>query len=356
MIATAALLGALACAPAAGATTGPLAEGQTRLELNRGLNAALRQEGVTVKPLGRTELKGRRLTLPVVSGSFDWEADRAVLVQSGGLRLVSGRRAVSLRRLAFNASGKSLNATVGGKRMRLAELGGAEVERAGFDTRLVAKRLHLTRSAAAALNRVLGLPKVLRAGRSLGSVNSLGEVSSVQIEWGTISIGGPDTAFSKLESREVRMGLWGGSEKWAAPNETYFLFPVGPTTLPPDASAGILEGEPNDGVTMQIYASPPREMLLRGPRIDLAAQELSATVSALSTADSVTATIATLDYSAATFQVRPEVGAFELMGIRAVANQFIADQLNARFGTPGLIQAGETLARISVTLHSPVRD
>ena len=39
---------------------------------------------------------------------------------------------------------------------------------------------------------------------------------------------------------------------------------------------------------------------------------------------------------------------FELIGIRAVANQFIAEQLNTRFLTPGFFQAGETLARITV--------
>jgi hypothetical protein len=66
----------------------------------------------------------------------------------------------------------------------------------------------------------------------------------------------------------------------------------------------------------------------------------------------VTGTIATLDYSAAKFQIRPKVGVFELMGVRAIANQFIADQLNQRFATPGLFQAGETLARVTVTLSA----
>ncbi len=93
-------------------------------------------------------------------------------------------------------------------------------------------------------------------------------------------------------------------------------------------------------------------MLLRHPRIDLGSRELSATLSPLSMDGPVTAAIATLDYSGATFQVRPRVGAFELMGIRAIANQFIADQLNERFETPGTFQAGETFARVTVTLHA----
>jgi hypothetical protein len=105
-------------------------------------------------------------------------------------------------------------------------------------------------------------------------------------------------------------------------------------------------------VTMEIFAPPPREMLLRHPRIDLASRELSATLSPLSMEAPVTETIATLDYGAARFQVRPRAGAFELIGIRAIANQFIADQLNERFATPGLFQAGETFARMTVTLQA----
>jgi hypothetical protein len=348
-IATAGLLMTLASAPAAWGLTQPRTAGQTQLELNRGLDRALRQEGVTVEALGPAKLKGRKLTLPM-SGTFN--EGSAAFVQSGGLRLVSEGKAVALRRFKFDAFSKDLTASVGGKRMRLAHLGGSELERVGFDTRLKVRRLALTRAGAAALNRVLGLPKVLRPGRSVGSVNALGEPSSVQIAFGTISMGGPETAFSKLESLEVRMGIWGASERWAAPGETYFLFPIEPTTVAPDASTGILAGEPNDGVSMEIHAPPPRNMLLRGPHINLDTKELSATVSALSAADPVTAPIATLDYTAATFQVRPKVGMFELMGIRAVANQFIADQLNQRFATPGLFQAGETLARITVTLHA----
>jgi hypothetical protein len=352
-IATAALLLAvLACAPAAWGVGVPLDGGETRLALTRGLDKALRQEGVPIRALAPAKLKGRKLTLPVASGTFDPDADRGALAHLGGLRLVSGGKAVALRRLRLDASTKSLRATVAGKRIRLARLGGAELERDGFDARLRAKRLPLTRAAAAALNRVLGLPEVLRAGRSLGSVNGLGEASEVEITFGQIAIGGPDTSFSKLELLDVQMGIWGATQRWGAGVEDYFLFAVEPTTVAPDASAGIVEGAENDGVTMQIHAPPPREMLLRHPRIDLASRELSATLSPLSKESPVTATIATLDYSAAKLQVRPRVGVFELMGIRAVANQFIADQLHERFATPGLFQAGETLARMTVTLHA----
>lgn len=342
----------LAFASTAAGSEMPVGGGETQLSLARGLDQTLSREGVAIKPFGAAKLHGLRLILPVSAGGFDPDAGSGTLAHSGGLKLVSGTRSVALRNLALDAAGKRLTATIAGKRMRLAGLGGAKLQLEGFEFRLKAKRLPLTRAAATALNRALGLPNLLRGGRSLGSISGFGEPASVQIDFGQIALGGPDTAFSKLESLGVQMGIWGATQRWSAPGENYFLFEVAPTTLPPDASSGILDGSEKDGVTMQIFAQPPREMLLRHPRIDLATRELSATLSPLSQEDPVTATIATLDYSAAKFQIRPRVGAFELMGIRAVANQFIADQLNQRFSTPGLFQAGETLARVTVNLSA----
>jgi len=350
----AALVTILAFSPAARAAGIPLAGGETQLQLNGALEKTLRKAGVTVKPLGPAKLKGHKLTLPVKSGDFDPGAGKGSFAQSGGLKLVAGGRSVALRQLRLDAGAKTLSATVAGKRIALARLAGAKLEHDGFDARLRAKRLPLSGAAAATLNRALGLPGLLRTGGSLGSVNALGEASEVEIQFGSISIGGPDTAFSKLESLKVQMGIWGGSERWSAPGENYFVFQVRPTLLPPDASSGILEGAENDGISMQIHEGPPREMLLRHPRIDLASLELSATLSPLSQESPLTATIATLDYSAAKLQIRPKVGAFELMGIQAISNQFMADQLNQRFATPGFFQAGEVLARVTITLHGRV--
>lgn len=346
------VLTVLALTSTAAAAGMPVGGGETQLSLARGLDRTLGREGVAIKPLGAAKLRGLKLTLPVTSGAFDPDAGSGSLTHSGGFKLVSGAKSVSLRNLTLDASGKKLTATVAGKRIQLAGLGGTKLQLEGFEFRLKAKRLSLTQAAAAVLNRGLGMPNLLRGGRSLGSINGFGEPSSVQIDFGQIALGGPDTAFSKLESLDVQMGIWGATQRWRAPGENYFLFEVAPTMLPPDASSGILDGSEKDGVTMQIFAQPPREMLLRHPRIDLAARELSATLSPLSTEGAVTSTIATLDYSTAKFQIRPRVGAFELMGIRAVTNQFMAEQLNQRFDTPGMFQAGETLARVTINLHA----
>jgi hypothetical protein len=325
--------------------------GEAKLTLDRGLTRELRREGVDVAGIGAGTAGGRLITLPVTAGATNGAAGRGALTVGGGFSFDSDARAARIGDILVNMGKGQSTARIAGTHRILAKHGVLRTSPAGFGTRIRISDLRLTGRTAAALNRRLGLRGVFRRGQRLGSLAIVAIPAEVEIASGKISMGGPGAAFSKLESIGVQMGIWGASERWAAPGETYFLFEVAPTTVAPDASAGILEGGPNDGVTMEIHAPPPRNMLLRGPRIDLGARELSATVSSLSAADPVTAAIATLDYSAARFQIRPKVGVFELMGIRAVANQFIADQLNQRFATPGMFAAGETLARITVTLR-----
>lgn len=239
-ISLAALLAALVCASTASAASVPVGGGKTQLSLAGGLTKALRREGVAIKPLGSAKLRGRALTLPVASGAFDPDAASGVLAHSGGLRLVSGRRSVALRGLRLNVSAKSLSAIVAGKRMRLAGLGGARLRSEGFDLRLTIKRLPLTQAAATALNRALGLARALRAGRSLGSANGLGEPSLVHIDFGSIALGGPDTTFSKLESLGAQIGIWGATQRWSAPGETTSCSrssrPCSPLTHQPESS------------------------------------------------------------------------------------------------------------------------
>jgi hypothetical protein len=328
--------------------------GEARLTIDRGLTRELRREGIDIAGIGAGTAGGRLITLPVVAGATNGAAGRGALTVAGGFSFGSGARAARIDDILLNTGKGQSTARIAGMRRILAKHDALRARPVGFDTRIRISNLRLTDGTAAALNRRLGLPGVFRPGRRLGSLVVVAIPANVEIDFGTIAMGGPDTAFSRLESLGVQMGIWGGSERWAAPGETYFLFPVEPAMVAPDASAGILESEPDDGVSMEIHAPPPRNMLLREPRVDLAARELSARVSALSAEDpGVIGTIATLDYGAAKFQVRPRVGAFELMGIRAVANQFIADQLNSRFAT-NQFQPGETLARLTVTLHAPV--
>jgi hypothetical protein len=328
--------------------------GEARLTLDRELAQELRRDGVDIVGIGKGESAGgRQIAFPVGAGATNGAAGRGALNVEGGFAFVTGIHAAHVGDILVNTGKGQSTARIAGEHRILARHGPLRASAAGFGTRIQIPTLRLTGGTAAALNRKLHLRGVFRAGRRLGSLAIVAIPATVPIQFGTVSIGGPETTFSKLASMDVSMGLWGGSERWGEGSPPTFLFPVEPTAVAPDATEGLVAGGANDGISFQIESPPPRNMLLRGPRIDLASGELSATVSALSTAEPETATIATLDYSGATFQIRPKVGAFELMGIRAVASQFIADQLNSRFGTPGRFQAGETFARVSATLYAP---
>jgi hypothetical protein len=326
--------------------------GRAELTLDRNLARQLAREGVGVEGTGAATATARTIDMPLVAGVASSPRTGTALTLAGGFALDGGNRVARVGEILVNVSRGQSTARIAGKHRILAKHGRLRSSPAGFGTRIQIGDLRLTAGTAAALNRKLGLDGVFRPGQRLGSLVLVAIPETVPVDSGTIAIGGPETSFSKLESIHAQLGIWGATQRWAAPGEDYFLFEVAPTAVAPDARSGILEGGANDGVTMEIEAPPQRNMLLRGPRIDLAAGELTATVSSLSQQGPVTAAIATLDYSAAKFQIRPRVGAFELMGIRAVANQFIAEQLNTRFLTQGLFQPGETLARITVTLSA----
>ncbi|HEU5251895.1 MAG TPA: hypothetical protein VFU16_01035 [Solirubrobacterales bacterium] len=350
-LAAAFLMALLVYAPVAQAASLPLGSGTTRVLFTSAFRDALRRDGIFVKSLGPAAVKGRQLTLPVTSGSYDRWAEEAVFAHGGGFKLVGPDGAVAVRKLRLDPEAKSLSAVVAGRRIRFAALVGAELEREGFDARLEVRSLRLTGAGAGALNRVFG-PRMFRSGRLLGLAETLAETSELEPGFGKFSLGGPDTTFSRLRSMGVEMGLWGSSEAWGEGAEKSFLFPIEPARIASDLSAGVIDGGQRSGVTMQKYESSPREMLLLHPRIDLATRALDATLSPLSTEGAVTGTIATLDFGTARIQFRARIGALEVMGVRAVSTQFMADQLNERLSAPGTFQAGETLALMSINLSA----
>ncbi len=329
-----------------------IGDGKARLTLDRSLARQLAQHGIQLEGRGTAAAAGRIVKLPIAAGATNGAAGRGALTLGGGFAFDRGNRVAKVGDILVNTGRGQSVARIAGNHRILAKHEGMKTSPAGFGTRILIPRLTLTANTAAALNSKLRLDGIFRRGQRLGSLVMVAIPATVPIERGTLAIGGPESTFSKLESIEVQLGIWGATGRWRAGIENYWLFELTPSTIAPDASAGTLEAAPNDGITMEIHAPPPRNMLLRGPRINLGTGELTATVSALSQEGPETVPIGTLDYTAARFQIRPKVGVFELMGIRAVSNQYIADQLNARFQTPGFFQAGETLAQITATLDA----
>ena len=88
----AALVGLLAFAPLASATSDPLASGTTTLTLNKNLFKKLKKAGVKVIKVSPGTVKARKVTLPVSGGSLDPTNGQGTIEQSGGIKFKAGKK------------------------------------------------------------------------------------------------------------------------------------------------------------------------------------------------------------------------------------------------------------------------
>lgn len=163
------LAGAAAvAAPVHAAAAATKGAGKTRVVLGKQAHGALAKRGVTLRAGGAAKRSGRRLSLPVRSGSV--RASVAVVRHAGAIVLRSGRRTVRLRqlRLTVVAGGGNLTARLGRYRYTVSRLRGVDevpfnpieglVRFSGAQVRLTAemRRLLSRRLGGARLPRVLG--------------------------------------------------------------------------------------------------------------------------------------------------------------------------------------------------------
>ena len=339
----------LAWAPVAPGAAVPAGEGQTTLKLSPGLYGKLRGSDVRLVKLRPGKVQGRTATMPVSSGTLDAPEAIADIAHEGGFKLRGPQRSVALRKLVLDIPAKQLRGKIGGRNLTIASLpkvGGAPD---GFGARIAVPTLKLTRSAALALNRALGLDGVFVGGRSLGTISSLVQPQTVTIAHGMIALGGEASILAKLESQGVDLGLWGTSSRFGEGSPPVFLFEVASGMLGPDASTGLINGE--SGLTLQ-RPQPNQDLLLVTPTVQLGPEGvLSAGLSALSGANLATGTIATLDTGAATTRIR--FGSrLELTDVKAIATGFLTDRLNATFAPPTPFAAGETLGELNLVLYT----
>lgn len=339
-----------AWAPAAWGVAGPVGEGHTALKLSASLYERLQESDVRLVKLSPGRVQGRTATMPVGDGTLDAPEASATVTHEGGFKLRGQRRAVVVRKLILDIPAKQLRGKIGGRKLTLASLPKINGAPDGFGAKIAVHSLKLTRSAAFALNRALGLADVFTGGRSLGSISSFMQLETVAIASGTIALGGEASIFSKLESQGVGLGLWGTAERFGERglHPPVFLFEVASSALAPDGSTGLINGE--SGLTLQ-KPEPNRDLLLLTPTVDLGSGTLSAGLARLSGADLASGTIATLDTSAATTRIR-WASRMELTDVKAIASQFLADRLNATFAPPAPFTAGETLGELNLLLYA----
>ncbi|MBS1885528.1 MAG: hypothetical protein JSS97_21485, partial [Actinobacteria bacterium] len=151
-----ALIAMLALAPlATAATPNPIASGSTTLNINSGFNNKLKNAGIKVTAIKPAKLKGTKATFTVTGGAIEATNGLGTITQGGGLKLMWGKKSVPVKGLELNTKAKSVSATVGGKKVKLATLSGVKSARLGFGNSITTKNVKLTSAGANALNQKL---------------------------------------------------------------------------------------------------------------------------------------------------------------------------------------------------------
>jgi hypothetical protein len=339
---------AFAWVPVAWGVAEPVGEGKTALKLSASLYERLQGSDVRLVKLRPGRVQGRTATMPASGGTLDAPEASAIIAHESGFKLRGQRGDVVVRKLIVDIPAKQLRGQIGGRKLTIASLSKIDGAPDGFGAKIAVHTLRLTRGAALALNRALGLSGVFAGGRSLGSISSLVQPEAVTIASGTIALGGEASIFAKLESLGVDLGPWGTSSRFGEGGPPVFLFEVASGTLGPDASTGLVNGE--SGLTLQ-KPEPDGDLLLLTPTVDLGSRTLSAGLARLSGANLASGTIATLDTSAAMTRIR-WASRMELTDVKAIASQFLADRLNATFAPPTPFAAGETLGELNLVLYT----
>ncbi len=154
-IVAAALTAMLALAPLASAASNPIASGSTTLTLNSGFNKKAKKAGIKITAIKPAKVKGTKATFTVTGGSVEPTTGSGTITHSGGLKIKWGKKSVAVKALEINTTAKSVTASIGGKKVKLAKLGGLSSARLGFGNSIAAKNVKLTGAGAKALNKKL---------------------------------------------------------------------------------------------------------------------------------------------------------------------------------------------------------
>lgn len=302
----AALLALLAFAPLASATPDPVASGTTTVKLNKKLKKQLQQFGIKLSAIKPAKLKGRTATLKVTGGSFDPTNNKGTLTHSGGLKVKWGKKSVAIKALEVNTSKKGLFGKVGGKKMKVASLGGVKFARAGFGVKATIKKLKLTGNAAVALDRKLNpahpakskgkkkgkgasksdaIPAPFKANALLGSATAKEQPSTVAlVPGGSMSFALNSELATKLANSQVKIETLSGTT--TLPGNTY-SFPITGGTFAATGTAGTVQSGGGLSLVQKLSIagkSLDTNITLGAFWYDLQAKTISVEVSATSTA------------------------------------------------------------------------
>ncbi|MCW2979601.1 MAG: hypothetical protein JWO14_1328 [Solirubrobacterales bacterium] len=299
-----ALIAMLAIASVASAATpNPISSGTTTLTINAKLLKSAKQAGIKITAVKPAKIKGSKATFAVTGGEIEATTGAGTITHSGGLKIVWGKKSVTLKSFTVSTSGKSLSAKIGGKTVKVASLAGVSATRLGFGNGITAKKVKLTSAGANALNKKLTpaptKTKVKKNGKTITKTvkvkppfkaNALLGSSNTEVEVGTDNVlaketmvfNGDATLLGKL--KDVGVELQTISPTTAS--GTTFTSPIAGGTIAPNGSTGAVNSSGGLKLVQNLKQGPSTSITLANIGVDLAAKTAGVEVIGESNAES----------------------------------------------------------------------
>ncbi len=172
---------ALLLAPSAQAAYDPIGSGTTKLTLDKGFLALLKEQGVTLSAKAPAKSQGKTLIIPVSGGKSDPTTAKAEILQEGSLVFQKGNRKLPLRDIELKAKKTPFFAKVGGGQLKVASAKSIASKREGFGSSFTAKGLSLTQKLVTRLNKKLQTKDAFKEGQLLGVIKSSTQPQRVTI-------------------------------------------------------------------------------------------------------------------------------------------------------------------------------
>jgi hypothetical protein len=226
-------------APGAHAAYDPLASGQTKLTLDQGFLALLKQNGVKLSARAPARLKAGTVSFPVTGGKLDPTTSNGVLEHEGALLLTASGRSVPVKALQLKTTQKRspFSARAGGSQLKLASAKELEVTRAGFGNKVEVTGLTLSAKLATRLAKKLRLRGVLKEGQPLGSTLTKAQPRTVRLLGkGKVTLSLDPGFQAKIASLFVAV-----NPIFPAERPTSFTLPISGGEIAPSAIEGRVE-------------------------------------------------------------------------------------------------------------------
>jgi hypothetical protein len=266
------LLALLLLAPGAQATYEPLGSGATRLSLDKGFLALLKQNQVKLSAVAPAKLKGGVVSFPVSSGKFDPTNARGTVEHEGALLFKAPKGSIPLKSLQLKTTQRRspFSVKAGGGQLKLATAQSLAVSRQGFGSKVRVQKLTLSAKVATRLAKKLRLKGVFAAGQALGSATTVANPQTIAVlPKGRASFVLAPGIAAKLESLFVALNPIFPAER---PAPGSFTLPIAGGTIAPDGSLGTIATQGS----LEALQLGGGQVFWAEPLLDLGARSFSA--------------------------------------------------------------------------------